>query len=330
MTDVAAQKTDRLPDFIIGGAMKCATSSLHHLLAQHEQVYLPAGETHFFCVDDPVQHPDFFFPARAPSRRSPNYDRDVGTNLEWYKQRFEPASSDQCVGDYSSTYLPAPKAPQRINALVPGVKLIFMLRNPVDRTYSHYWHRVKTGRAVHRFEHELQHGPSTLLLRSFYKPQLARYLDVFPRDHVKTILFERFVDHTQAVVDEVCSFLGLETTVDVAGADAHQNQSPVPRWPGLQLLFNYCTTGVETRSEDDLPYPAKPQSTYVLQGLVHHLRQLNLAPGRPPPMKDSVRACLEQILTRKNRGLGDLLGVDLSTYWPFLRNQHDEPAETIA
>jgi hypothetical protein len=47
-------------------------------------------------------------------------------------------------------------------------------------------------------------------------------------------------------------------------------------------------------------------------------------------MKDSVRACLEQILTRKNRGLGDLLGVDLSTYWPFLRNQHDEPAETIA
>ena len=205
-----------------------------------------------------------------------------------------------------------------------------MLRNPVDRTYSHYWHRVKTGRAVHRFEYELQHGPSTLLLRSFYKPQLERYLDVFPKDQIKIILFEHFVNHTQEVLDEVCSFLGLESAVDAARADAHQNQSPVPRWPGLQLLFNYCTTGIETRAEDDLPYPAKPQSTYVLQGLVHHLRQINLAPGRPPPMKDSVRSCLERILDRKNRGLGDLLGVDLPTYWPFLQKQRNEPAEPVA
>lgn len=330
MPDLAAQEPDHLPDFIIGGAMKSATSSLHHLLAQHEQVYLPDGETHFFCLDDPVQHSGFFFPARSPSQRAPDYDRHRETNLDWYNQIFEPAHPDQCVGDYSSTYLPAPNAPHRIRRLIPDVKLLFMLRNPVDRTYPHYWHRVKTGRAAHQFEHELQHGPSTLLLRSFYKPQLDRYLDVFPRNQIKIVLFERFVDHTQEVVDEVCSFLELENTVDVASADTHQNQSPVPRWPGLQLLFNYCTTGMETRSEDDLPYPAKPRSPYVLQGLVHHLRKLNLAPGRPPPMKDSTRSCLEQIFARKNRGLGDLLGVDLSRYWPFLRNQHDEPAETAA
>ncbi|WP_259082558.1 sulfotransferase [Salinibacter ruber] len=165
-----------------------------------------------------------------------------------------------------------------------------MLRNPVDRTYSHYWHRVKTGRAVHGFEYELQHGPSTLLLRSFYKPQLERYFDFFPEDQVKVILLERFVDHTQAVVDEVCSFLGLETAVDVAGVDAHQNRSPMPRWPGLQLLLNYCTTGIETRSEGELPYPAQPQSSYALQGLVHHLRQLNLTPRRPPQFRSSSKA----------------------------------------
>ncbi|MCS4200383.1 hypothetical protein GGP93_001814 [Salinibacter ruber] len=98
------------------------------------------------------------------------------------------------------------------------------------------------------------------------------------------------MDHTQAVVDEVCSFLGLETAVDVAGVDAHQNRSPVSRWPGLQLLFNYCTTGVETRSEGQLPYPAKPQSSYALQGLVHHLRQLNLTPRRPPQFRSSSKA----------------------------------------
>jgi len=308
--------------------MKSATSSLYHLLANHEQVYLPDGETHFFCMDDPVQHAGFFFPARAPSQRAPDYDRDGETTLDWYTQIFEPAHPDQCVGDYSSTYLPAPDAPARIRRLIPDVKLLFMLRNPVDRTYSHYWHRVKTGRAVHPFEYELQHGPSTLLLRSFYKPQLERYLDLFPKDQVKVVLFERFVDHTQAVVNEVCSFLGLENTVDVASVDAHRNRSPVPRWPGLQLLFNYCTTGIETRSEDQLPYPAKPQSTHALQGLVHHLRQLNLTPRRPPPMKDSVRACLEQILARKNRGLSPLLGVNLSDYWPFVGSHADKATKT--
>lgn len=327
MTDSAPQKSAPLPDFILGGAMKSATSSLHHLLAQHEQVYLPDGETHFFCMDDPVQHSGFFFPARAPSERAPDYDRDAETNLNWYKRLFEPAHPDQCIGDYSSTYLPSPNAPPRIKALLPDAKLLFMLRNPVDRTYSHYWHRVKTGRAVHSFEHELQHGPSTLLLRSFYKPQLERYVDRFPSDQLKVILFERFVNHTQAVVNEVCSFLGLSTSVNVASAETHQNQSPVPRWPGLQLLFNYCTTGVEAHSEDRLPYPAKPQSSYALQGLVHHLRQLNLTPRRPPPMNESVRACLAQIFARKNRGLSDLLDVDLSTYWPFLRKHPDEPAE---
>jgi hypothetical protein len=47
-------------------------------------------------------------------------------------------------------------------------------------------------------------------------------------------------------------------------------------------------------------------------------------------MNDSVRACLEQIFARKNQDLGTLLGVDLTSYWPFLRKQHDEPAETAA
>jgi len=300
--------------------MKCATSSLHHLLRQHEQVHLPDGETHFFCVDDPVQHSDFFFPARAASERAPDYERDFAHNLEWYRAFFDSAAPDQQIGDYSTTYLPAPDAPERISTLLPDAKLIFMLRDPVARTYSHYWHRVKTGRAVHSFEHELQHGPSTLLLRGFYKPQLKRYLRHFSRDQMKVVLFEEFVADTQTVVDEVCAFLGLTSTVNVAEANAHQNRSPVPRWPGLQRVLNYWATGVEGRGDRSLPYAQKPQSPYVLQGLVYHLRQLNLTTRREtPPMRDATRKCLAQIFARKNRGLGDLLDVDPAKHWPCLR-----------
>lgn len=303
--------------------MKCATSSLHHLLRQHEALYLPDCETHFFCMDDAIQHSGFFFPARNRTESVPDYERDHAQNLEWYETFFEPAGPDQQVGDYSSIYLPAPDAHRRIHALIPDAKLIFMIRNPIERTYSHYWHRVKTGRAVHSFEHELQHGPSTLLLRSFYKPQLERYFDLFPKDQIRVFLFERFVEHTQAVVNEACSFLGLSTPVDVEQASAHQNESPVPRWTGLQLLFNYCTTGVEGHSENQLPYAQKPQSSYFLQGLVHHLRRLNLTTGRTPPMSAAVRSTLGQIFARQNRGLSELLDVDLAEYWPFLREHHD-------
>ena len=317
MADPDAPSPDALPDFILGGAMKCATSSLHHLLRQHEEIYLSEGETHFFSMDDAVQHPGFFFPARASSHPSPDYDRDLASNLDWYRSLFDPARPAQAIGDYSTIYLAAPDAPGRIHELLPDVKLIFMLRNPVDRAYSHYWHRVKTGRAAHSFEHELQHGPITLLLRGFYRRQLERYFRWFSRDQLKIVLFEEFVDETQAVVDAVCSFLGVSPSVDVARTQAHKNKSPVPRWPGLQRFLNYATSGVEGHGDTGLPYPRKPQSPYAVQGLVYHLRQLNLTTHRDtPPMDEAARNCLRQIFARQNAGLADLLGVDLPAHWP--------------
>lgn len=288
---------------------------------------MPDGETHFFCMDDAIQHSGFFFPARASGEPAPDFHRDFEQNLNWYTDFFASARSDQCIGDYSSTYLAAPDAARRIHALIPEAKVIFMLRNPIDRTYSHYWHRVKTGRATHSFEYELQHGPSTLLQRSFYKPQLERFFDFFPDEHIKILLFERFVDDPQAVIDEVCSFLGLSTSVDVKQADTHQNKSPVPRWPRLQLLLNYCAMGVEGHFENRLPYPSKPQSAYVLQGMVHHLRALNQTTGRKPPMSGSARHCLAQIFARYNRGLSELLDMDLSAYWPFLQEHSSVPVD---
>jgi hypothetical protein len=143
---------------------------------------------------------------------------------------------------------------------------------------------------------------------------------------MKVILFERFVTDTQNVVDDVCSFLGLSSSVDVTEADAHQNRSPVPRWPGLQRVLNYWTTGVEGRGDRALPYAQKPQSSYVVQGLVHHLRQLNLTTRRgTPPMRNATRKCLAQIFGRKNRGLGDLVDPDPAEHWPCLR----EPSEFV-
>lgn len=297
--------------------MKCATSSMHSILSQHEEIYIPNGEIHFFCIDDVVQHPDFF--NFRGSRRGPHYEQNFDRNLAWYKSFFSGAEEDQWIGDHSTVYLSAPEAAGRIRDLLPEVKILFMLRNPVDRTYSHYWHRVRTGRAVFPFEQELEHGPSVLHLRSFYKPQLERYFGLFPREQLKAVVFERFAEDTQQVVDEVCSFLGLSTTVDVQDAESHVNVSRVPQWHRLQLVLNYAMKGLWSRYNSHLPGKAeeeeKPLPTRMIRSVLSRLRNRNLRKESYPPMASETRRELEQIYARKNKGLQKMVACDLGDYW---------------
>ncbi len=276
-------------------------------------------------MDDVIQHPAFPF-AHNSEGPIPDYERDFDQNLAWYQHFFESARPDQWIGEDSTIYLPAPEAPRRIKDLLPDVNLIFMLRNPIDRTYSHYWHRVKTGRAVFNFEDELVHGPSPLHLRSFYKPQLDRYLNWFDRSQIKIVIFERFVQETQTVLNEVCSFLGLPSAPDAETDDAHQNQSPVPRLLQLQLLINYLSKGLETRYEDHLPGSEQRFVSWFTKGVLHRLRSLNLAPGSRPPMKTNTRRRLAEIYARKNRGLNEIVDLDLSDYWPDIIQERERNA----
>jgi hypothetical protein len=311
------RRPDQTPDFIIGGAMKSGTSSLHVILDQHPDVYIPAGEVHFFCIDDIVQHPEFFDYVSG----FPDFERDLNDNLEWYASFFESARDDQLIGEDSTVYLASPKAPKRINDLLPDVKLIFMLRHPVDRTYSHYWHRVRMGRAVYGFEDELRYGSSTLHQRSFYARQLRRYFDLFPREQIKVVLFERFVQETQAVVDDVCAFLGLSETVDVESIQTHANESRVPRWHRLQLILNYVSQGLWDRYAEHLPNSETPsnasQGTRILRSLVYRLRHWNLQKPSYPPMNPRTREELAAIYARENQGLDELIQRDLQKHWDF-------------
>ncbi|WP_259082583.1 sulfotransferase [Salinibacter ruber] len=130
------RKEKYLPDFIIGGAMKCGTSSMHAILSSREDVFIPEGEVHFFTLGDPIQSPETvkFDPERTV------FNLNDEKKVEWYRSFFEGADSDQLIGEDSTTYLSSRVAPERIRELLPDVKLIFMLRNPVDRSLSHYRH----------------------------------------------------------------------------------------------------------------------------------------------------------------------------------------------
>lgn len=76
-----------------------------------------------------------------------------------------------------------------------------MFRNPVDRAYSQYWHLVRPGSAIYDFDRSLQYMKGTILQRGNYKEQANRFLDVFPRENLKFIIFENFIGNMEEKVD---------------------------------------------------------------------------------------------------------------------------------
>jgi hypothetical protein len=310
----------RLPDFIIGGAPKCATSSLHYILAEHQDIGMPRGELHFFDADDPITHPDFFF---VESGRLVTFDPDDadGPLFRAYCERFRPFQDARLIGEDSTTYLFSDVAASRIKRMLPEVKLIFMLRDPVARAFSQYWHLVGSGRAKASFERAIATERS-IILGSTYARQLARYIELFGRDRVKVILFEEFVRDSQAATDQATDFLGL-ARFTVPGAEGSRNRTAYPGSVPLQLMVNRARSRLLAgRYRDHLG--SRGTGAPRLAGFADKLlRGVASNPllrrGGQPPMRESTRAFLTAHLSERNRGLSDLVGRDLSAVWPGFR-----------
>jgi hypothetical protein len=320
--------TLRLPDFIIVGAMKAGTTSLHYILNHHDNVFIPRREIYFFDIDDVQQHPDFF-PDNRGKWTFHDYEYYCKDYLDWYSRFFQDAVDGQVIGEDSTTYIVSSKAPPRIARLLPNVKLIFMLRDPVSRAYSHYWHLVASGRAIYDFEGTLRHTPGTILQRGYYKEQIERFNQYFPENQLKFIIFEQFTKNIQSSVDDVCEFLGLSGTVDTGAVDTHRNIGKAPRSLRLRLRANRINRKAAARMyQGYLPTPGiKEQDsprfgrfTDYLSPTIALSKMVNRSPKpKYPPMASGVREFLERLYAKENTGLGDLIGIDIESYWPYMR-----------
>jgi hypothetical protein len=208
-----------LPDFLIIGAQKCGTSSLHARLAEHPQVLPPlTKEVHYF--DRRPEYPLDWYRAHFPLRTS-LADVAAGTGRT------------AATGEASPSYLFHPACAARIHRALPTAKLIVLLRNPVDRAYSHYQHVRRRGWEPMDFEAALDAEPDRLAAeararsaetlfqgtahrrfsysaRGLYADQLARYLEYFPRSSLLVVESESYAREPARIYSEVLDFLGLE------------------------------------------------------------------------------------------------------------------------
>jgi len=217
----------RLPDFLLIGAHKAGTSSLHHYLSQHPQIYM-----------SPIKELKFFH-KNLPCWSEPNlvYTEEIKS----YGHFFAKASPTQLCGEGTTEYLSCPNTPPRIKALIPDCRLVVILRHPVDRAYAHFNHRRRLGRErVSSFSEALrqsdQENPFGYIGRGYYYRCLDRYYKLFPTSQIKICFFEDMVANPQQTANEIFSFLDLSD---------HQIQTPVinrgwvPKYPILnQVILN--------------------------------------------------------------------------------------------
>lgn len=182
---------DRLPDFLMIGASKAGTSSLHHYLGQHPEISMSwPKETNFFTRADYLDA------------------------LDWYVSCF--SDTPGIRGESSPKYTNFPNyrhVPERIAALIPEVKLIFLVRDPIERCESHYYHRYfnrSESREIDQVFAELDDQDDSLIAVSRYGMQLEQYLPHFPMSQIMIVDNRDLREAREATMSSVFSFLGVD------------------------------------------------------------------------------------------------------------------------
>lgn len=239
--------SDWYPHFIVIGAVKSATTWIQKQLQRNESVFLPDPEPHYF---------------------SQEFDK----GLDFYRQFFmlRPPQAT-VIGEKSADYLAHPFAADRIAAMLPDVRLVVQLRDPVARAYSDYKMLYRRG-TVKGLPEEYLLSPDNpqprFLLDGLYGQHLGRWLARFPREHVLAFLYEDVASYPRATVERVSAHIGVCARFDEAAAQRKENNSrekilPRPLRFALAPLkriarpFRERTLFMATRSllARELPYP---------------------------------------------------------------------------
>lgn len=211
-----------MPDFVVAGAPRCGTTSLHYYLRQHPQVCMSAIKEPNFFLFDADDHPHI---AEEPIiRKSVRKATD-------YRALFRPTEATRVTGDVSPLYLYTRETPARLFAVCGVIRVVCLLRPPAERAWSHFLHAMPDVPADRRDElfaelvdAEMGGGPRyepyrtrTHLVRlGRYGEQVARYEETFGAHNVLVLLTEDLEDDGDRALASVCSFIGVDDTVELA------------------------------------------------------------------------------------------------------------------
>ncbi len=216
-------------NFLIVGAQKAGTTSLYYYLKDHPEICMSIKkEVHYFSLEE-------------------NFSK----GYFWYEKHFKHCAGKKAIGEASPLYMYLEEVPQRIYEYNPNMKLIFMLRNPVDRAWSQYWLMKRMGREDLGFEQAIQQEENriqrdfTYLRRFSYKDrgkyieQIHRFLKYFPRKHIFFIISEQLRKEPEIILKDLYRFLGVDDNYELNGRKFRAMKGKRSKIPALsKLLYN--------------------------------------------------------------------------------------------
>lgn len=275
----------RLPDFVVIGASKSGTTSLHFYLSLHPQIYMPR-----------IKEPNFF-----DSNSNGNWSRGIG----WYRSLFV---TDRAVcGEASTgyTHWPViPRAAELMHDIIPDARLIYCLRPPYERLVSHYLMSIRRGTFAGPFREFLE-SPYSESARagSNYGTQLKQFLRFYPREQILLVESAELKEHRAATLAMIFQFLGADPGFQTP-LFRHEryigSHQPFPSATGRRIMNSRFMKAAER---------------VVLAQVFYHLRNLLLWPfSMPQPSLDlagGVEARLRQELKAEVELARELSGLPL-------------------
>lgn len=270
------------PNFFVVGAHKAGTTSLYVHLKPHPEVFLPS-----------LKEPRYFTPEVRGS---------VG--LEEYRALYEGADGYKAIGDVTPFYLPSEGAPGRIREASPDAKIVIMLRDPVERAFSHYLYARQIGEepagsfrdALRRYQD--RQAKEWYLSREYiehglYWAQVRRYLETFGSDQVLVLMFADLVKNPNDLMSRIARHIGVDPEF-FAGADVSEARNPyqMPKFGGIRALQRWGVTRLFPRS------------------VVLALRPL-FFDQKKPALDEESRRYLQDLYAPDVSGLEELLGRNL-------------------
>jgi len=297
-----------LPNFLLIGAAKSGTTALHDFIKQHPSIYMsPRKELRFFSnISSP------------PPGLSEDFIHPGVDTLEEYERYFDGVTNQKIIGESSPMYLYVPGSAERIKAtLTKDVKLLAILRNPVDRAFSAYTHALREWKepcgsfreALEKEEERIAAGWGMLwhyTQAGFYYEQLLRYVNLFRREQIKVVLHDDLVSDSSTLLEGIFTFLEVDPTFipDTSGR---------PNVSGFPKNQKYHTFLKRLFIEDN---PIKRvgrrfMPTSVSKQIMSKMRFINL---EKRPMPKDIRAELRELFTNDIKSLESLIDRDLSAW----------------
>ena len=284
-------------DFFIVGAPKAGTTSLYHYLKEHPQIEMSSQKEPDYFSDTAIQEQGLY------------YNKNRIDTEEKYNRLFNTQKKDVIFGEGSVSYLFYPNVAQDIKAYNPIAKIIIMLRNPIDRAFSHYLMDYRLGLVSDSFEDIIhkksKHKNAHLFYQQYikvgeYATQLKRYFDIFDKENILLVDYEDFKSDVTGTVNSVYSFLNVSTEFS-ADVNKQYNTFTMPKDKLIRFLYSF----VVIRNTLSFIFP---------KNIMKAVRLILFSKDKKPKLLEETKTQLKHYFSNDVRLLDSIIDKDYSKW----------------